>query len=147
MTGVILHHGTYSKFIVHYSAHNTTTTFVCKVYITQCSLPLKSKCFRQLSHRPLSGQKLQCPRILWNLLDETAIVTKRQLFSGWHTFCSWAIVVTHSLMTALTRVTAMPIVKLRLCRLCWNLKEWSTSACENRAMCVLPSHLSVWFIH
>jgi len=113
----------YSQFKVHCFAHNTSKKFLINVHITECSLPLKSKSFRQVSHRPLSGQELQCHWILRNLLDETATIIKRQLYMpAADTFsCGRANGGTQCLMTALTRVTAVPIVKPRLCWLCWKV--------------------------
>jgi len=51
-----------------------------------------TKVFRQLSHKPLSGQKLQCHWILRNLSEETATVTKKQLsMTAAGTFsCGWS---------------------------------------------------------
>jgi hypothetical protein len=79
MTSVILCHGTLLKI---------QSSLLCSQYNYDipiqdihhlCSIPLIQKCFRWLSHRPLSGQNLQCHWIVQNLLDETATVTKRQL--------------------------------------------------------------------
>jgi len=113
----------YSQFKVHYFAHNTSTTFLINVHNTECSFHLKSKCFRQVSHRPLSGQELQCHWILRNLLDETATIIKRQLYIpvAGTLSCGRVTGGTQSLMTALTRVIAVPTVKPRLCWLCWKV--------------------------